>query len=60
MQRRRGITSETVESLRCKLDSLNRQLKEESDAEARAFRLAGHSNVSEAVFDRELGLIRIG
>ena len=58
LQRRRGVTSETVESLRREIESLDRQLKEEREAEARAFRLAARSNVSEAVFDQEVGLIR--
>jgi site-specific DNA recombinase len=58
MQRRNGVTAGTIESLRRELESLERQQKEERDAEARAFRLASRAHVSEDVFNQELGLIR--
>jgi hypothetical protein len=58
MQRRRGITAETGVSLRRELESLQRQQKEEQDIEARAFRLAARNNVSEEIFNQEIGLIR--
>jgi hypothetical protein len=55
---RRGITAETEGSLRRELESLQRQQKEEQDAEARAFRLAARNRVSEKIFSQEMGLIR--
>jgi site-specific DNA recombinase len=58
VQRRRGITAETTESLHREFESLKRQLEEEQAAEARAFRLAARTQVSEAVFNQEVGLIR--
>jgi hypothetical protein len=58
LQRRRGVTAETEVSLRRELESLQRQQKEEQDAEARAFRLAARNKVSEEVFSQEMGLIR--
>ena len=58
MQRRQGITAETTESLRRELTSLERQQREEQDAEARAFRLAARNDVSEEIFNQEIGLIR--
>jgi site-specific DNA recombinase len=58
VQRRRGITAETTESLHRELEHLRRQLEEEQAAEARAFRLAARTQVSEAVFNQEVGLIR--
>lgn len=58
MQRRRGVTAGTLESLRRELGSLERQLKEEREAEARAFRLASRAGVSEDIFSQEVGLIR--
>jgi hypothetical protein len=58
VQRRKGITAETTESLHREFESLKRQLEEEQAAEARAFRLAARTQVSEAVFNQEVGLIR--
>ena len=58
MQRRRGITIDTEISLRRELESLGRQQQEEQEAEAKAFRLASRTNVSEEVFNQEVGLIR--
>jgi site-specific DNA recombinase len=58
LQRRRGITAETEASLCRELQALQRQQKEEQDAEARAFRLAARNKVSEEVFSQEIGLIR--
>jgi hypothetical protein len=58
IQRRRGITAESVASLVRELESLDRQEQEELDAEARAFRLASRDKVSERVFTQEIGLIR--
>jgi hypothetical protein len=58
MQRRNGITAETIASLRREIETLQRQRQEEVDAEARAFRLASRGNVSEEVFNQEVGLIR--
>ena len=58
MQRRWSIAAESEASLIRELDSLQRQQKEEQDAEARAFRLAARGNVIEEVFSQEVGLIR--
>ena len=58
IQRRRGITAESEASLVRELASLERQQREEQDAEARAFRLASREKVSEEVFTQEIGLIR--
>ncbi len=58
MQRRRGISAESEASLIRELESLNRQAREEQEAEARAFRLASRGTVSEEVFNQEIGLIR--
>ena len=58
MQRRRSISAETAESMRRELASLRQQQKEEQDAEARAFRVATRHEVSDMVFDQEIGLIR--
>jgi site-specific DNA recombinase len=58
MLRRKGITDETAASLRRELVELERQAREEEDAEAKAFRLASRSKVSEEIFSQELGLIR--
>ena len=58
MQRRRGISAESEASLIRELESLERQQRVEQDAEARAFRLATRGNVSEEVFNQEIGLIR--
>jgi len=58
MRRRQGITSETEASLRRELESLQRQMKAEQDAEARAFRLAARVEVDEEVYSQEVGLIR--
>ncbi len=58
MQRRRGISAESEASLIRELESLERQQRAEQDAEARAFRLATRGNVSEEVFNQEIGLIR--
>ena len=58
LQRRRGITEESEASLLRDLKPLERQQKEEQEAEARAFRLASRGQVSEEVFSQEVGLIR--
>ena len=58
LQRRRGISKESEVSLVRELESLVRQDKEETDAEARAFRLASRGTVSEATFNQETGSIR--
>ena len=58
VQRRKGITTETVESLHRELDSLIRQQREEREAEARAFRLATRVRLNEDVFNQEIGLIQ--
>ena len=58
MHRRTGITDETLASLRRELETLQQQQQAEQDAEARAFRLAARSYVSESVFNQEIGLIR--
>jgi site-specific DNA recombinase len=58
MQRRKGITTETVESLLRELETLHRQQQGERDAEAQAFRLATRTKVNEDVFDQEISLIR--
>jgi hypothetical protein len=57
MQRRRGLTVGTVESLRKEVDTLKRKQQEERNAEAQAFRLATRTKVNEDVFDQEVGLI---
>ena len=58
MQRRQGISAESEASLIRELESIRGQQKAEQEAEAKAFRLAARGNVSEAVFDQEVGLIR--
>jgi hypothetical protein len=58
MQRRQGISAESEASLIRELESLEGKQREEQDAEARAFRLATRGNVSEEVFNQEIGLIR--
>ena len=58
LQRRKGISKESEASLIRELDSLERQHKEEQDAEARAFRLASRGTVSEEILNQEIGLIR--
>ena len=58
MQRRQGISAESEASLIRELESLEGKQREELDAEARAFRLATRGNVSEKVFNQEVGLIR--
>jgi len=58
LQRRKGISKESEASLIRELESLERQQKEEQDAEARAFRLASRGTVSEEILNQEIGLIR--
>ncbi len=58
MQRRQGISAESEASLIRELESLEGKLREEQEAEARAFRLASRGDVSEEVFNQEIGLIR--
>ena len=58
MERRRGFSADSEASLVRELDSIKGQETEEHEAESRAFRLAARGNVSEAVFDQEIGLIR--
>ena len=58
MQRRQGISAESVASLIRELESLEGKQREEQDAEAMAFRLATRGDVSEEVFNQEIGLIR--
>ena len=58
LQRRQGISAETAASLERQLESLEKQEREEKEAEARAFRLATRGNISEDVFHQEIGLIR--
>ena len=58
IRRRKGITTDTEASLRRELESLQRQMQAEQDAEARAFRLAARVDVDEEVFSQEVGLIR--
>ena len=58
LNRRRGISKESEASLMKELASLDRQHREEQDAEARAFRLASRGTVSEEVLTQETGLIR--
>ncbi len=58
MERRRGISAESEASLIRELETLEAKQREEQEAEARAFRLATRGNVSEEVFNQEIGLIR--
>jgi len=58
VQRRSGLTASTEESLARELESIVKQQREEEDAEARAFRLAAHENITERVFSQEIGLIQ--
>ena len=58
MRHRQGFSDESEASLRRELASFDRQHSEELSAEARAFRLAAHGEVSEQVFEQETGLIR--
>ena len=57
MHRRQGFSDESEASLRRELAALERQRREELNAEARSFRLAGRGAVSEQVFEEEIGLI---
>ncbi len=52
-RRRSGMVEQTEESLREELASLERQEREEHDAEARAFRLVTRGAVSEQVYAKE-------
>ncbi len=57
LQRRLGISAQSEASLDRELESLGRQQREEQEAESRAFRPAARGNVSEEVFNQEIGLI---
>ena len=58
IQRRMDTTPHTLGSLRQELEGLMRQDTVERDAEAKAFRMGSHSNVSEEVYAQEIGLIK--
>jgi len=58
IRRRYGVTQESEASLRRQISNLESEGKKEQEAESRAFRLAAHANVSEEVFQQEVGLIR--
>jgi hypothetical protein len=58
LRRRQGVSNNTGTSLCRELQSLEKQHREEQEAEARAFRLASRGAVSEEVFRQEVGLIR--
>lgn len=58
MRRRQAISADSEASLSRELESLVPQQREAQEAEARAFRLAAHGQVSKEVFDQEIGLIR--
>ena len=58
LHRRRRISEESEASLIRELESLQGQRREEEELEATAFRLATRGNVSEMVFNQEIGLIR--
>ena len=52
------MSAESEPSLIRVLEYLERQHRDEQDAEAWAFRLASRGTVSEGVFNQEIGLIR--
>jgi len=58
INRRYGLTQENVVSLRSQIANLEGEAKKEEDAESRAFRLAARAELSENVFQQEIGLIR--
>jgi site-specific DNA recombinase len=58
IRRRYGLTEESAVSLRRQIIKLEGEDKKEGEAESRAFRLAAHAQVSEQVFQQEVGLIR--
>jgi len=58
MRRRKGLQEHSEKSIHRELDDLQRQERASREAEAKAFRLAASTNVSEDVFQQEVGLIR--
>ena len=58
MRRRQGGSQESEASLRRELVHLDIQDRKEKDAEAKAYNLAAHSDVSEDAFNEVIGLIR--
>jgi len=58
IRRRYGLTEESAISLRRQITNLEGEDKKEEEAESRAFRLAAHAQVSEQVFQQEVGLLR--
>ena len=58
IRRRYGLTEESEASLLLQITNLKGEDKKEAEAESQAFRLATHAQVSEQVFQQEVGLIR--
>lgn len=58
IRHRYGLTEESEASLRRQITNLEGEDQKEEEAESRAFRLAAHAQVSEPVFQHEVGLIR--
>ena len=58
VKQRWQVQEQTINSLRRDLEDLDRQAREEREAEAQAIRLASRFEVSEDAFQQEVGLIR--
>ena len=58
IRRRYGLTEASEASLRRQITNLEGEDQKEEEAESRAFRLAAHAQVSEPVFQQEVGLIK--